>query len=148
MQITAVVAVASVLLGIISACGAPVASTTGSDSGSPSPARSTSTSQAKTAQQICQDAFSDGEVLSWARGTVSQFRQYQFGGPTPTRPLAATFSDLPGKTPGAWCGVRVSAETTRWWAVVEGRDPVKAIDITGPGEGTMRGEAQGPPVVP
>jgi hypothetical protein len=44
--------------------------------------------------------------------------------------------------------VRVSADTIRWWVVVDGEEPVKAIEITGPGEGRQRGQAPGPPVVP
>ena len=101
-----------------------------------------------TAQQTCQDAFPDDQLLSWASGTVAQFQGYQYGGPVPTRPLTTAFSSLPDDTVGAWCGVRVSADTIRWWVIVAGENPIRAIVITGPGEGTRHGEAQGPPFVP
>jgi hypothetical protein len=134
---------ALVVVGALCACGAPKASAPAATSSPPA-----SPPGATTTLQLCQAEFSDDEVLSWASGTVTQFREYQYGGPNPTRPLAGAFADLPGDTRGAWCGLRGGVDTINWWAVVEGRQPVKAIDITGPGEGTMRGEAQGPPVVP
>jgi hypothetical protein len=74
----------------------------------------TGSSSAAATLQTCQAAFSGAEVLSWATGTVAQFHEYQYGGPTPTRPLATAFSDLPGETRGAWCALRNGTDTTRW----------------------------------
>jgi hypothetical protein len=98
------------------------------------------------AAALCAASLPGDDLLSSANGTVGQFEQFQYGGPTPTRPLAAAFPGLAEDTTGAWCAVKVGTETTRWFAVVAGHDPVKAIDITGPGEGTTG--VQGPPVVP
>lgn len=137
-------AAASVVL--LAGCGAPAVS------GSPPTASSTTVGATGTtptaARQRCQAAFAEVALLAWADGTVEEFRRYQYGGPAPTRPLADAFADLPGNTRGAWCATTVSPDTVRWSAVVNGHPPVTAIEITGPGEGTVRGEVQGPPVVP
>jgi hypothetical protein len=137
---TTLATTALALVGALSACHGPAASPPGTPSSPPT--------GAATSLQLCQAAVSGGQLVSWASGSVAQFRQYQYGGPTPTRPLATAFPDLPGETVGAWCGVGDGPDTVHWWAVVSGREPAKAIDITGPGEGKMRGEAQGPPIVP
>jgi len=101
-----------------------------------------------TARQVCLSNLSKDQLLSWADGTVADFRAYEYGGPIPTRPMSSAFSGLSGETTGAWCGTRLGNESTRWWAVVDDRPPVKALDIDGPGEGVQRGPADGPPRVP
>jgi hypothetical protein len=107
---------------------------------------STSAVASSDSAALCAAGLPGDDLLSWASSTVGQFRQFQYGGPTPTRPLATAFAGLPEDTAGAWCAVKVGTQTTRWFAVVQGHDPVRAIDITGPGEGTTG--VQGPPVVP
>jgi hypothetical protein len=114
-----------------------------------SPAGATSSTSAvatSDAGTLCVESLPGDDLLSWASGTVGGFHQFQYGGPTPTRPLASAFPGSTDDTAGAWCAVKVGTETTRWFAVVQGHDPVQAIDITGPGEGTTA--VQGPPVVP
>ena len=98
------------------------------------------------AAQLCRDSLPGQDLLAWASGTVAQFRQYQYGGPTPIRPLAAAFPGLPVDTGGAWCAVKIGAETTRWLAVVPGWTPQRLLDMTGPGG--ARGAVHGPYQVP
>lgn len=97
---------------------------------------------------LCAERLPGQQLLAWADGTVAAFHAYQYGGPTPTRPLASAFAGLPGDTSGAWCAVRAGSDTTRWWAVVEDQAPQRLVDITGPGEGKPRGAVDGPEQVP
>lgn len=87
------------------------------------------------------------ELVAWSSGTVSDFREWGYGGPTRTLPMADAFAGAAGDLTGAWCGVAVGKNTIRWWAVVDGYPPAKAVDITGPGETKLRGETS-PPVIP
>lgn len=41
---------------------------------------------------------------------------------------------------GAWCGIKKSADSIAWWAVVDGKAPALAITINGPGSGEYVGE--------
>jgi len=130
----------------------PTAASCSNGSGSPGQtlhgvsSASTPAVASSDAAALCGESLTGDDLLASASGTVAQFQQFQYGGPTPTRPLASAFLGLAEDTAGAWCAVKVGTETTRWFAVVKGRGPVKAIDITGPGEGTTG--VQGPPVVP
>jgi hypothetical protein len=139
----------AVLLCAVPACAlSACAVSTVVSSSPPSPIPMISPPAASTPRDVCLSQFSDDQLLSWAGGTVADFRAYQYGGPTPTRPLSAAFAALADDTAGAWCGTRLGSESTRWWAVVGGQQPVKAIDIIGPGEGVKRGAADGPPRIP
>ena len=176
MPRVAALAVAAVLVGVLGACGATAGSGTATNAdtapestGSSTPERTTSetstpsgttgspvasptgsvgATEVSATRRMCLEAFPDERLLSWADGTVADFRGFQFGGPTPARPLATVFKGVPTGTKGAWCGISTGPDTVRWWAVVESRTPVKAVDITGPGEGSFRGEAVGPPILP
>lgn len=116
----------------------------------PSTPRAAATSPARPPGpgQMCQEALGKSGLLDWSGSTVARLRAFQYGGPAPIRPLAHAFPGVPGTTRGAWCATRPRAETTRWWAVTPGRAPVRAIDITGPGEGIRHGSVPRGPVVP
>jgi len=120
-------------------------SSTGSGTASSS---STGSRGATTAQQRCEDAFPGEQLLAWGSTTVAELRSYGYSGPVTKHPLEGAFADQPGETGGTRCDVFVSGHTSRWWAVVEGTAPVRVLTITGPGEETLRGEVDGPPIVP
>lgn len=113
-------------------------------------ARATSTggSQSLTPEEMCQKALGTSSVLDWTESTVSQLREFQYGGPSPIRPLARAFPGVPGNTRGAWCGTAPKPQTTRWWAVTPGRSAMRAVDLQGPGEGVRHGLVPQGPVVP
>lgn len=133
---------------VVSLPESPSSSTISSGQSSERGGSAAATSTEPTAAQLCRASIPRDDLLSWASATVGQFRQYQYGGPTPIRPLGSAFAGLAEDTPGAWCAVKVGAETTRWWAVVKGRSPQRLIDITGPGEGKAHGAVRGPEQVP
>lgn len=87
-------------------------------------------------------------LLAWASGTVADFRAYQYGGPTPTVPLAHAFPNLPASAQGAWCATKEGPQATHWWAVIPGDKAESLITVNGPGEGIPRGTVTGPPQVP
>lgn len=100
------------------------------------------------AERVCQDALRGAVLLNSAPATVARFRAYQYGGPTPTAPLADVFPDLAADTPGAWCATTDAPQSTHWWAAVNGRRAASLITINGPGEGVARSSVQGPPQIP
>ena len=97
---------------------------------------------------ICRAAFPHGGVLGWDSADVAGLRAYQYGGPVPHLPLKSAFPGAPTSTVGAWCLVRLGRESVSLYGVVPGRQPQRAITITGPGEGRERGQLHGPPHVP
>ena len=140
--------------------GAPASGTSGATtpSGSPSTPGTSATSTpssspstvppARSPHAICSAAFAPGRLLDWTAGTVAEFRAFGYGGPTQIRPLLHAFPGTSASTAGAWCGTLQRPETIRWWAVVPGLPPVKAVDITGDGETVPRGELPQLPRVP
>ena len=100
------------------------------------------------ARQICAAAFPDVTVLAWADDTVAGLHDYGYGGPQATHPLAGAFVGVADDTGAAWCGTELAQDTIRWWGVVPGYDPVKAIDIQGPGATEQKGKVLSPPLVP
>jgi hypothetical protein len=101
-----------------------------------------------SAEHICHRVLHSAVVLAWAPGTVAQFRDYQYGGPQPTVPLADAFPGVPGGTRGAWCGTKAGRQATEWWAVIPGHPAAFAIGVSGPGEGVRTGAVSGPIQVP
>jgi hypothetical protein len=94
-------------LGVVAGCSGTI-----SQGSATSPAKPSASTSAKTAspsssvggisgralslKQICQRSLSPAVLLDWAPGTVAEFRSYQYGGPTPTVPLAHAFPGMPG----------------------------------------------------
>jgi hypothetical protein len=146
-------------LGVVAGCSGTI-----SQGSATSPAKPSASTSAKTAspsssvggisgralslKQICQRSLSPAVLLDWAPGTVAEFRSYQYGGPTPTVPLAHAFPGMPGNTRGAWCGTKGGNNATHWWAVVVGHKPATFIIVHGPGEGVWHGSVSRPAVGP
>ncbi len=97
---------------------------------------------------ICRAAFPHDGVLGWDAAEVAGLRAYQYGGPVPHRPLESAFPGTPASTVGAWCLVRHGRRSASLYGVVPGRQPQRAITITGPSEDRERGQLHGPPQVP
>ena len=125
--------------------GAPASGTSATSTPSSSPS---TVPPARSPHAICSAAFAPGRLLDWTAGTVAEFRAFGYGGPTQIRPLLHAFPGTSASTAGAWCGTLQRPETIRWWAVVPGLPPVKAVDITGDGETVPRGELPQLPRVP
>jgi len=97
-----------------------------------------------SAQVVCHDMFPKKRVLGWMPATVGALRAYHFGGPVGRYPLRSAFAGVAATRPGAWCVVGEGAQSDSMWGVVPGDRPARAITVTGPGEGTFRGELPGP----
>ena len=100
------------------------------------------------AEKLCTDMFAGRSVLGWTSTDVAGLRAYQFGGPIPHVPLRSAFPGIPATQVGAWCVVREGPQSNSLWGAVAGARPVRAITVTGPGEGTFRGEMLRPPQPP
>jgi hypothetical protein len=124
----------------------PAASSTGT--ASPSSSAGTPSGKSLSLKQICQGSYSSAVLLDWAPGTVSEFRSYQYGGPTATVPLAHAFPGIPVNTRGAWCGTKAGPHATHWWAVVMGQKPASLLVMTGGDEGVRHGLLPVPPRIP
>src|SRR3954451_19614372 len=85
------------------------------------------------AAAICRAAFPHGGVLGWDAADVAGVRAYQYGGPAPHRPLEWASPAAPASPVGAWCLIRHGRRSASLYAVVPGRQPQRAITITGPG---------------
>jgi len=105
-----------------------------------------STSKPVGAQQICAAAFPDVTVLAWADATVASLHDYGYSGPQATHPLAGAFAGAADDMAAAWCVTELTQGTIRWWGVVPGYDPVRAIDTLGSGE--QKGDVSSPPLIP
>lgn len=129
-----------------SAVTSPSTSPTRPDASPSSPATGQPTPMAP--RDICAAGLEGTKLLAWAGGTVGDFRGYHYSGPRAIYPLRDAFPDLGETIPGAWCGVFLKTDTIRWWAVVDGQQPAKVLDITGPGATSYQGDVGSPPVVP
>ena len=149
----AALAAAAMFTGACRSASWPGATQADASTKAPSTTHSTPTTAptvagTRTSEQLCKDAVAPAVLLGWAPGSASQFRAYQYGGPTATVPLAHAFPGVPGSTSGAWCGTKEGPENTHWWAVVPGREPASLITMNGPGEGVPHGLISGPPRIP
>jgi hypothetical protein len=144
-QTLAAVAAVTISLGTFAGCTTAVGP---SPSVVPSASRPTPTASATpaSAKQLCLAAFKTVRVLSWSPSTVKDFRRFQLGGPKANSPLADAFPGISEDNPGAWCGTKKSEDTIRWWAVVANEQPIRVIDISGPGAGAYRGEVAPPAI--
>lgn len=149
----AVVTAAAMLTGACTSASSPGTTQVNASTRAPSTIHSAPTTApivagTRTSEQLCKEALAPAVLLDWAPGSASQFRDYKYGGPTATVPLAHAFPGVPGSTSGAWCGTKAGSESTRWWAVVPGREPASLITVNGPGEGVPHGLMSGPPRIP
>lgn len=134
MKPTFAAPLAAILLTALAGCSVPTVAPSTIPMSSPSP------SATSTVQQLCTSAVADKTLLGWIPATVTDFRSYQYSGPTPHVPLRDAFPGVDGSTAGAWCGIKKSADSIAWWAVVDGKAPALAITINGPGSGKYVGE--------
>ena len=118
-----------------------------SSAGSTSFGNHSNASSAVTTHNLCLAAFSNNELLAWATDNVAGIRSYRYGGSVPTYPAASAFPGVAADTPSAWCGTLLRADTIRWWAMIDGQQPIKMLDITGPGATAKRGQVA-PPAPP
>lgn len=109
---------------------------------------SASTAGQASARSMCADAFPNRVILGWMPATVGMLRAYQYGGPAAHLPLSGAFRGLSANARGAWCVVLAGRESSSLWALAPGRPPQRAITISGPGEGRLRGQLDVPPQVP
>ena len=101
-----------------------------------------------SAEKLCTDTFAGRSVLGWMTTDVADLRAYQFSGPVPHRPLHGAFAGIPATQAAAWCVLEEDPQSSSLWGVVAGAHPVRAITMTGPDEGTFRGEMLHPPQPP
>jgi len=96
-------------------------------------------------------AFGKDRLLAWSDATVGDFRQWHYGGPQPSAPLASAFPEHSPTTAGAWCETTapdLGSSYSFWFAVVVGSAPVQLLNgAFGPGV-PETGQVSGPPTVP
>lgn len=99
------------------------------------------------AEGLCKTTFPQETLIAWSDGTVQSFRSFQYGGPTPTKPLDSVFPTAATDTGGAWCLIgSKSDQLSGWWVVIAGERPVLALRDSKPLP-EWRGEVA-PPVIP
>lgn len=128
---------------------APPASAGSAPASSESPAvnRATQEASSVSSKRLCDASFPQDTLIAWADGTVRSFRSFQYGGPTPTIPLASVYPSAGADTEGAWCLIRShNDQPSGWWVVIAGERPVLALRDSKPLT-QWRGKVA-PPVIP
>jgi hypothetical protein len=144
-QMSALIRTVAASCCLLVLCGC--ATVTGQDGVSTTPPSSSTPSTALSARALCDQTFPKDELIAWADGTVASFRSFQYGGPTPTRPLESVFPAADGITPGAWCLITSgSDQPSGWWVAIPGESPVLALRDSKP-LAEWKGKVS-PPVIP
>jgi hypothetical protein len=114
---------------------------------SPAASRPTQAATRVSPKGLCDASFPQDELIAWADGTVGSFRSFQYGGPTPTIPLASVYPRAGADTDGAWCLISShSDQPSGWWVVIAGERPVLALRDSKP-LAEWRGKVA-PPTIP
>lgn len=149
----AAVAALALLCGCVSMQTAqPQASPASDPSHTPTTQRtqpSSSSSRAFSSKELCEVTFPGELLVAWADGTVGGFRDWHYGGPTPTYPVPSAFPDASVETVGAWCYLERTKHTNGWWITIPGAEPslVLRMDPDVKRDPHWQGEIK-PPVIP
>jgi hypothetical protein len=144
-----------VLTTMLTACASTTSSGRATASGRTTTAGTSThaTSQAATAatlsgRQECSAALGSDTVLGWGSTTAAGLRSYRYAGPIGHLPLRKAFGTAPGSTPGLWCVVKSGPHSDNYFGVVKGYPAVRALGLSGPGEGRFLGARASAPIVP
>lgn len=131
---------------LAAACGATAGGAQTPSTTRSTPPQSALPPDASLAEALCRAALPNRAVVAWGDAHVGELRGYGYSGPVPHRPLRAAFPGVPAARRAAWCSVRDSTDTISVWGATPGNAAQRAITVTGPGAGNVRGVTHGPPI--